>query len=115
MGRMVGCDRTAPGHGTAHGAVRWFPSVEQVMGRTVGCDRTAPGHGTGHGAVRRFQRNSVTGDGPARPSVRNFGEPRTHLEAYARAMSVYHPSRLAVPILYIALSSQRRRVAAHEP
>ena len=27
-----------------------------------------------------------------------------HIEAYARAMSLYYPSRLAVPILYIALS-----------
>jgi acyl carrier protein len=42
--------------------------------------------------------------GPARPSVRETSENPELMEAYSRAMSVYHPSRLAVPILYIALS-----------
>ena len=112
-------------------------SVEQVMGRTVGCDRTAPGHGLRMArsagfrlwnkswaerwdAIGRrlgmglrmarsagFKETASLETGPAKPSVVEtsaYPELVGTWGAYSRAMSVYYPSRLAVPILYIALS-----------
>lgn len=51
-----------------------------------------------------FKETASLETGPAKPSVMETWEDPELMGAYSRAMLVYHPSRLAVPILYIALS-----------
>jgi oxalate---CoA ligase len=50
-----------------------------------------------------FKETASLETGPAKPSVLETSVHPELVEAYSGAMLVYHPSRLAVPVLYIAL------------
>ena len=69
-------------------AERW-----DAIGRRLGMPRSAG-----------FKEAASLETGPAKPSVVETSVDPELIGAYARAMSVYYPSRLAVPILYIAVS-----------
>jgi hypothetical protein len=70
-----------------------WPERWDAIGRRLGMPRSAG-----------FKETASLATGPAKPSVVDISADPELIEAYNRAMSVYYPSRLAVPILYIAVS-----------
>ncbi len=83
--------RLAPSAGLRLWNKSW-PERWDAIGRRLGIPRSAG-----------FKETASLTTGPAKPSVDISADPEL-IEAYNRAMSVYYPSRLAVPILYIAVS-----------
>ena len=70
----------------------WWDAIGWRWGRGLRTERPAG-----------FKETESLETGPAKPSLLGTWEDPEVLGAYCRAMLVYHPSRLAVPILYIAL------------
>ena len=84
--------RLAPSAGLRLWNKSW-PERWDAIGRRLGMPRSAG-----------FKETASLATGPAKPSVVDISADPELIEAYNRAMSVYYPSRLAVPILYIAVS-----------
>ena len=70
-----------------------WPERWDAIGRRLGMPRPSG-----------FKETASLATGPAKPSVVDISADPELIEAYNRAMSVYYPSRLAVPIHYIAVS-----------
>ena len=68
----------------------WWAAIGRRLGMGLGMARSAG-----------FKETAAL---EVRPAERTWEDPPELIEAYRRAMLVYHPSPLAVPILYIALS-----------